>query len=296
MISTEIKKVYNDSNNTFSMENYTISALNIVFERFYRNIPLHSHSSNSYEIHYIAYGKGLAIINGVEYELAPNTLYITGPHIEHSFITSKEDPTAEYCVYLKIEEKQNSKNVRQSKHHLVNDFMEKSFWYGEDKHGIHSLMQSLFSELENHDIGYRIQIATILQQIIVAIVRNYSSAQKDTSTETNILSDNQYLIIEECFLYEYNTLTLTDLSNRLGLSPRQTERLLKKHYNQTFLTKKTEAKMSAAILLLRDKNKSITDIADELGYSSIEHFSGAFKRFYHISPREYRKSVVTIHS
>ena len=158
-------------------------------------------------------------------------------------------------------------------------------------HGIHPLMQSLFYELENHDTGYRIQIATLLQQIMVAIVRNYSAAVKETSAESNMLYDNQYLIIEECFLYEYNTLTLIELSDRLGLSPRQTERLLKKHYGQTFLTKKTEAKMSAAILLLRDKTKNITDIADELGYSSIEHFSGAFKRFYHISPREYRKTI-----
>ena len=59
----------------------------------------------------------------------------------------------------------------------------------------------------------------------------------------------------------------------------------------TILQKKAEARMSAAAILLTDTGKSITAIAEELGYSSIEHFSSAFKHYYHISPRQYRKGA-----
>ena len=41
------------------------------------------HSSNSYEIHYIPKGKGTLISNQCSYELYPNILYTTGPHVEH---------------------------------------------------------------------------------------------------------------------------------------------------------------------------------------------------------------------
>ena len=102
--------------------------------------------------------------------------------------------------------------------------------------------------------------------------------------------DNTYYIIHSSFLYEYQSITLDKLAKRLGLSNRQTERLLQKYYGNTFLKKKTEAKMSVAIILLRDQNKTITSISNDLGYSSVEHFSNAFKRYYHMSASEYRRN------
>ena len=68
------------------------------------------------------------------------------------------------------------------------------------------------------------------------------------------------------------TCLLEELAVKLGLGTRQTERLLQKHYGKTFLQKKTEARMSAAAILLTDSSRSITSVAEALGYSSIEHF------------------------
>ena len=98
-----------------------------------------------------------------------------------------------------------------------------------------------------------------------------------------------YLIIEEAFLYGYKSITLEALSQKLGLGTRQTERLLKKHYNKTFQQKKTESRMFAARTLLRESSKSIGEISEELGYSSCEHFSWSFKKYCGMSPSEYRK-------
>ena len=94
-----------------------------------------------------------------------------------------------------------------------------------------------------------------------------------------------------CILYEYRTLTLDKLSARLGLGIRQTERLLKDHYGKTFLQKKTEARMSAASILLQNSGLSITQIAEDTGYSCVEHFSASFKRYYGQSASAYRKEL-----
>ena len=99
-----------------------------------------------------------------------------------------------------------------------------------------------------------------------------------------------YLTIEEAFLYDYKDLTLSALAARVNLGPRQTERLLNKHYNMTFSQKKAEARMSAALLLLRGTQKSIGEISEELGFSSPEHFSNAFKKYFHKTPAAYRKA------
>lgn len=290
----EVMKIsYNNLNMKFSMEHMDFSAIHFVSERFLRPIPSHSHSDNSFEIHYIPYGKGKVKIDHNTYHVVPNTLYITGPHIEHEQIPDKEDPMFEYCIYLKLEKKNNIK-LKAKQDSYLQLFENTKVWFGQDNQNIHSLMQQIFLELDKKYTGYSQQVTALLQQLVIQLIRNYENInQSQLQSKSLDLDYSKYLIIEEYFLYEYTELSLDTLSNRLGLSPRQTERLLKQHYEKTFLQKKTDAKMSAASILLMDKNKHITDIALDLGYSSVEHFSNAFKRYYHISARDYRKDLLS---
>ena len=123
-------------------------------------------------------------------------------------------------------------------------------------------------------------------------MRNYEQEKKPEYrfADTN-LYNSKSMIIEEYFLYEYRTLSLDILADRLKLSTRQTQRLLQEYYGKTFQQKKAEARMSAASILLGEKNRSIASIAEELGYSSAEHFSSAFKKYYQVSPGSYRRNT-----
>ncbi len=280
------KIAYQDRNIVFMMEGESVYVGNIVYERFGRSIPMHAHSDNSYEIHYICAGHGKVTVSGREYDTRPGTLYITGPHIRHSMIPDTEDPLEEYCVYLKLTPGTRSDAKSASALKIFRTAVE---WYGRDRYGIHALMKSLFAELENENIGYRAVVESIIKQIIIACVRNCYATATDSDQKGLLSGDNQYLTIEEAFLYEYATLTLTALSKRLSLSTRQTQRLLMEHYGMNFQSKKTEAKMSAAALMLTSGDMTVTAIADELGYSSVEHFSSAFKKYYKMSASRYRQ-------
>lgn len=275
----------------FSLGEYDFHVSNIVLERFERSIPRHSHSKNSYEIHYIPFGCGTATISGTAYRIVPNTLFVTGPFIEHAQIPNREDPMGEYCIYLKIG-RSSSPAASLAEKRLVNRFRQTDFWFGQDGQDIHTLMKQLFFELEHRYTGYSIQAEILLKQLIVKLVRNYEEKTEiNTSVNVPNLIDNKYLIIEECFLYEYRTLTLDALASRLGLGIRQTERLLQTHYGKTFLQKKTEARMSAASILLQNPQMSVTQIAENTGYSCVEHFSASFRRYYGQSATAYRKSL-----
>ena len=192
--------------------------------------------------------------------------------------------------YLRLEQSNNSKKKRKDSQSIIAIFEENEFWFGEDQQNIHVVMQQIFRELETEYTGYIINVQTLLQQLVIMIVRNYENNKASTNHfERSNPGDNTYFIIESNFLYEYQSITLDKLARRLGLSNRQTERLLQKYYGKTFLKLKTEAKMSVAIILLRDQNKNITSISNDLGYSSVEHFSNAFKRYYHMSASAYRR-------
>ena len=279
------KIAYQDRNIVFMMEGESVYVGNIVYERFHRSIPMHAHSDNSFEIHYISAGHGTVVVDGKEYDTGPGTLYITGPKVKHSMVPDPKDPLSEYCVYLKLSEDSRGEKRALSPLKL---FRAERLWYGRDKHGINGLMKALFTELEDENIGYRAVVESLIKQIIISCVRNYSGKRGNADPKGLKSGDDQYLTIEEAFLYEYATLTLPSLASRLSLSTRQTQRLLLEHYGMNFQSKKTEAKMSAAALMLCSHDMTITAIADELGYSSVEHFSSAFKKYYGMSASRYR--------
>lgn len=283
-----MRRLYNDMDICFRMEGVFVRVLNIVFEEFTRTIPAHMHGSGCYEIHYVPCGNGKLSAEGQYYDITSNTLFVTGPHVEHAQAPILPDPMQEYCVYFKIDRQDQ---IRE-KAPVMEAFTGMRFWYGQDTQGIHHLMQQLFAELECHYIGYQEQVRLLLAQLILMTVRNYQHRQiSRTSFAPNNLTDSKSVIIEEYFLYEYHALSLDALAGRLKLSARQTQRLLLNYYGKSFQQKKKEARMSAAAILLSDVDRNIASIAEELGYSSAEHFSSAFRSYYRISPREYRKSI-----
>lgn len=271
---------------TFQLENTTIHASNLVFEQFTHAIPTHSHGANCYEIHYIPAGYGTLHANGNDYTITPNTLYITGPFVEHSQTPLPENPMQEYCIYFRLPK--SSPDALDTP--ILNAFTSHAFWFGQDTQNLSPLLRDLFTELLHRTFGYEEKVKLLLAQLLILLTRNFQNTTTRTlSSSTSIAETNKTLLIEEYFLYEYQNVTLDGLATRLNLSPRQTQRLLLQYYGKTFQQKRTDAKMSAAAILLQDKEKSITTISDMLGYSSPEYFSSAFKAYYKICPKEYRK-------
>ena len=291
---------YRNLDLTFSMDDVTFTVLSISNEQMIVPIPRHSHSRNSYELHYISYGYGTLIANDVRYKITPGTFYMTGPQVFHEQISDPNEPMREYGVYLKV-----SLPRKGTKSELLRSFLQQSFFFGPTGIEVYELMKRLISELEQGPEGHRFMLSALLQELIVEIARLYraTSATMVASTapspsnvhpsethfsDTHLPDDQTYLLIEESFLYNYRDITLDSLATLLNLSRRQTERLLQQHYGKTFLQKKKEARMSAACILLQAGDRSIASVAYELGYSSPEHFTHAFKNYFHMAPSLYQ--------
>lgn len=279
---------YDNLNISFTIDHIRFTTLNIAYEHIHRLIPGHSHGDNSFEIHYIASGNGYIQVGDQTYKITPNTLYMAGPHITHAQISVPDDPMVDYCIYLRLKHL----NDTACSNTLTSVFEEKTFWIGQDQTHILLTLESLFQELKDKKEGYTILVESLLKQLIVQMVRNYAPDRTASSHFRSATpAQAQDFIIEESFLYDYSTLTLKELSQRLGLGCRQTQRFMQEIYGKTFLEKKKEARMSAASILLTHTDYNIASIAEELGYASPEHFSAAFKQYFHISAREYRKQL-----
>lgn len=284
----------NDNLNiTFSIGQYQIHILKFTYECQTWNTPSHMHSSNSYEIHYIPKGKGTLISNQCSYELYPNILYTTGPHVEHQQYSDSDDPTFEYCIYLEIAESHSSshKDTARQKH-IMDTFLRYPFWYGKDCADLPVTLEQIHAEFSNPGPAASIMLQALFMQFLVKILRNYEPATNAAITYIPIPLIKAYILIEDSFLLEYNTITLEELANRLGLSTRQTRRILFDQYGQNFLQKRTEARMCAAVTLLKENKYSLSEIASKLGYSCPNHFHTAFKKYYHMTATEYKRTVL----
>ena len=252
---------------TFSIGDYQINILKFTYECQTWNTPSHAHSSNSYEIHYIPKGKGTLISNQCSYELYPNILYTTGPHIEH-------------------QQKNAAENA------IIEPFLHYPFWYGKDCAKLQTTLEAIYQEFSAPGSAAPIMLRALFMQFLVKILRNYEPASNAAITYIPIPLVKAYILIEDSFLLEYDTITLNELSRRLGLSTRQTSRILFNRYGQNFLQKRTEARMAAAATFLKEGKLSISEISDRLGYSYPNHFHTAFKNYYKMTVSEYKQNIL----
>lgn len=286
---------FNLCNVAFPIGNYDFRILAIEYGQIYRPIPKHYHSKDSYELHYVTSGTGILIGNSISYPISANTLYMTGPFIEHTQIPYASDAITEYCIYIQVSPNCSTQTNNNSETELVRIFRENTFWIGNDTQQLQFIFQSLFEELKQEKIGFSIQIESLLRQLVVKLVRNYQRISESnnpsfhTPQHSNIsMIENPYLV-ELAFLDEYSSITLNELAQRFNTSTRQMERFLQKHYGKSFVQIKKEARMAAAHFFLTSSDQSISQISEKIGYSCVEHFSTAFKYHYGCSPSIYRK-------
>lgn|GEM_PF-1109394 len=286
----EIQEFHSNEDFTFTIGNLMFHTLAVSSAKFTTDISVHSHSANSCEIHYIMSGEGVVTLHGKTFPVSAENIYITGPFVEHAQIYNSADPMIEFCIYLSFE-KMTRKPEDDISNALYTIFMEADPEIHKVEAFLIPIAFQIAKECISKSYGYAAVVSALLQQFIVLCLRIYSKTLLNSTAATSSLETN-YLIIENSFLFEYSTITLMTLSKRLNLSPRQTARILLKYYHKNFQQKKLEAKMSAALFLLQTKDMKISAAAEQLGYSSVEHFSSSFKKYHGYSPSFYRKKLL----
>lgn len=83
------------------------------------------------------------------------------------------------------------------------------------------------------------------------------------------------------------------LARYLRMSERQMNRCLIEFYGMSFQQKLVQSRMERASWLLRTTNKSVSQIAEEVGYDAESGFYKEFRKCYGMTPLQYRKQNET---
>lgn len=91
--------------------------------------------------------------------------------------------------------------------------------------------------------------------------------------------------------YANETMGVQDLAKQIFLSPSQATRRIKEITGLTTEQYIRHYRLSKAYHLLKDPSKSITEVALDVGFKDVPHFSTCFKRQFGVSPSELRKNA-----
>jgi len=147
------------------------------------------------------------------------------------------------------------------------------------------------------DFKFRdVLIKGCIQEIAALLCQNGASTDHDSLQNTSDSRNYRRYIISETFERAFLVRgfplvfpTLEDLGRQLHLSRRQTEREVKAMYGRTFSEQIFYLKMKKAQELLSDTDMSANSISSAVGYSSTRNFFLAFKKYFGMTPGEYRE-------
>lgn len=87
----------------------------------------------------------------------------------------------------------------------------------------------------------------------------------------------------------HRKITLQMIAQEIGRSEIHASRIFKKEIGQSVIAYVNEMKMQKAEALLHDRTLKIKDVACMVGIEDQLYFNKIFRKYYHMSPRDYRK-------
>lgn len=152
-----------------------------------------------------------------------------------------------------------------------------------DNGDVFRCFQELLGEL-TQTARYHLYLSELLFQRLLVMVSCRASTRRPETGVIYVRKIKEY--IREHYFEE---IELQDIADFVNLNSDYMRRLFKKQEKISISKYLLKFRMEKAIFLLLNSNKSITDIAFEVGFNSRQHFYRVFMEQYGLNPKEYRK-------
>jgi|SRR5690349_14447 len=165
-----------------------------------------------------------------------------------------------------------------------------------DDRKLNGMLEEFASELVTEKPGRAIVMRALVEQLIVHILRNYSTPRLSEELELSrvgLVDRRIRRSVELMHTQLDQDLTLKELAAASYLSPFHFARLFKKLTGLSPHNYLASIRATRAQLLLAETDLLVTEIGARVGYLSGSHFTKAFRLATGATPREFRKSLVS---
>ncbi len=255
--------------------------------------------NNFFELVLIKNGEGTQCINYNDYTYDKDSIFLLPPLKCHSF--SIEKPTK--FVFLKFTDSffKNINNVSINRNEW---FKEASYILSNynqlpgdiikndvDRNHLESLIEIILKESRNYGNESISLITSLMTSILELLIRNikkgtYFEVPKNNSDDriTRILT-----YINEN-INKTELLKIENLADVFMMSPTYVSEFFKKQVSMSLREYIIKAKLKLVEIRLLNSDYTLTQIADDLGFTDVSHLSKTFKRYTGVTIREFKNN------
>ncbi len=262
----------------------------------YMDETLHSH--DYFEITYLYSGSCRLLFGGESILLTEGEMCIIPPMSPHN---QPMDPT---CLAIGISVRSSTFDsifgALLTNKDLVSSFFRKSL-YGTNQANylrlktelqpeICRLIQQLVYECNKEDTYANVCAVCLLNLFLAQTMRLYSNTITMYRMDDNMQNRGDFTLILRYIQQNFRTVTLASLAEAFHYNETYLCKVIQKNIGKSFNAIVRSLKMARAQEYLSNTKLKVFEIAQLVGYDSVDHFSRTFTKVFGTSPQEYRKN------
>lgn len=269
----------------------------ILMQKHNRYTPAFVHSHNFFEVVYVYSGSAIHTLDAENHILHQGNLCILSPGASHS-LEVFDDSIVINALIRKGTFNDNFFEFLRDYNILSSFFLNNLYakqhinyitFHTQGDQELQNILLDMFIEHFNEDELSDGILNNLLMIYFSKLLRKYRDSVRLPEGRTK--KNEKILEILNFIQSNYQSVTLTDISNHFHFAPQYVSALIKENTGQTYSAILLKIRLDRASDLLINTNLSIGDIAEEVGYVNPPHFIRLFNQHYHVSPARYRKQT-----
>jgi AraC-like DNA-binding protein len=246
------------------------------------NVPYHKHTY--FEIHYIIDGDAYTKFKDEENHYVKGDFYVMKPGVIHAHYQKEGTKHLGFAMSWEFANANIASNIYKRLYDISNKVRH-------DNGNVLEQIEFIANAIDNDKPLEIIKLEFCKMLYLISHVEGIEPQKvvgKDFKTN---LIDQALVFMNENI---QNNLTAVEIANAIHISYAHLNRLVKEHLGVSVKKVYRDMKIKKAEELLSYTKMSIDEIAHECGFINTTYFYDIFKRYYDMTPSEYRKKHETI--
>lgn len=244
-----------------------------------------NHEQSYFELSFIVSGSGIIYTDNIPTKVKKGNIYLSFKGDLHKIESDKNESLRYYYISFSADKGTIYEEIIDNLHAKYKDPKSRVT----DIPYIFQNMTSILAELTDKKKYYEQLIEANIIQLLICFDR-FSNDDRDLLKHYQ--THNKKFFVQNLISYIDNNIAqiknLYELSNKFAFDYSYMSESFKKIIGITLKDYFTQKKMEYAKKLLTHNKKTITEVAEELHYSSIHNFTRAFKNYYKITPQQFK--------
>lgn len=270
--------------------------MDIAFVKHMRYTPAFWHTHEFFELLCAIKGRCRNIFEDTEIVMVPGDICIHSPGTTHT-VCAFDDDSVLINILMRRTTFENNFLALMHNDSVLSNFFNRAFFnttdipylifHTKDDKNIEKYILDAYIESKSLHRYRKEMVNAQISQLIIYMLQEYEQ-NIEVPTINMEKKDSNLIYILRYMQANYSTITLQNLASFFNYSERQIQRIIVSATGMSFSENIQKQKIDRACYLLKESDRSITDICEEIGYTSQNNFRKIFHKRTGFTPTEYR--------